>query len=700
MHSHPALTSGSLDDPAFQLHLLRHLITARSVEERCIRNVRTGRQGKFFSAWGNEATSVGTSAALGPEDVLVPMHRSLGAHLVRGHSLYEIFLQVFLKRDSQTGARDTGLHLGAPGTNIIGMISPLGSMNPVAAGIALAERRLGRDTVVMAYIGDGGSSTGVFHEALNLIGVQRLPVVTIIENNQWAYGTPNRLQFAAKTLADRGPAYGMPGVRVDGTDVTEVYEATREAVDRARAGEGPTLIESVTLRMRGHAEHDAASYVPKELIETWEKKDPVELFIRWVKDRGDLDIDIDAMRSRIAEEVLAASDRAHDAEDPAPESGRVGVFFGDGGERTRPDTGSTVGLAPDANTTRQLAAETAARETVEENRVEVALPEPGAQINYLEAIRECMRRRMKNDARTVLIGEDVGLMGGAFKMTDGFLGEFGDGRVLDVPIAESGLIGAGIGMAIRGFRPLMEMQFADFVASGFNELINNAGTFRYRIGVGVPIVVRLPAAGGVGAGPFHSLNPEAWFAHAAGLKIVVPATVEDAYGLMNAAIDDPDPVLFLEQKYFYRRLKGVMPALDHTVPLGKARVAREGRDATIVTWGLCVERAMDAAASLAEEGIDVEVIDLRSIVPWDHEAVETSVRKTSRLLVVHEARQTAGFGAEVAAWTAEHLFEWLDAPVKRLGSASVPIPSHKALEAEVTPQTADVISSIRDLTLF
>ena len=291
-------------------------------------------------------------------------------------------------------------------------------------------------------------------------------------------------------------------------------------------------------------------------------------------------------------------------------------------------------------------------------------------------------------------------MGGAFKMTDGFLGEFGDGRVLDVPIAESGLIGAGIGMAIRGFRPLMEMQFADFVASGFNELINNAGTFRYRIGVGVPIVVRLPAAGGVGAGPFHSLNPEAWFAHAAGLKIVVPATVEDAYGLMNAAIDDPDPVLFLEQKYFYRRLKGVMPALDHTVPIGKARVAREGRDATIVTWGLCVERAMDAAASLAEEGIDVEVIDLRSIVPWDHEAVETSVRKTSRLLVVHEARQTAGFGAEVAAWTAEHLFEWLDAPVKRLGSASVPIPSHKALEAEVTPQTADVISSIRELTLF
>ncbi len=700
MRTHPPLTPGSLDDPAFQLHLLRHLVTARSVEERCIRNVRTGLQGKFFSAWGNEATSVGTAAALGPDDVLVPMHRSLGAHLVRGHSLYEIFLQAFLKRDSQTGARDTGLHLGAPGTNIIGMISPLGSMNPVAAGIALAERRLGRDTVVMAYIGDGGSSCGVFHEALNLIGVRRLPVVTVIENNQWAYGTPNRLQFAADTLADRGPAYGMPGIRVDGTDVTEVYAAAREAVERARAGEGPTLIESVTLRMRGHAEHDAAAYVPPEMVAAYEDKDPVDTFVRWLDAHGDVDVDIDELKAAIAEEVLAASDRAHAAPDPAPESGRVGVFFGDGGEREQPRNGSAVGLAPDADTTRVLAAETAAREAMEEDRTPVELPAPGDPINYLQGIRECMRRRMKTDARTVLIGEDVGLMGGAFKMTDGFLGEFGEGRVMDVPIAEGGLIGAGIGMAIRGFRPLLEMQFADFVASGFNELINNAGTFRYRIGVGVPLVVRLPAAGGVGAGPFHSLNPEAWFAHAAGLKIVIPSTVEDAYGLMNAAIDDPDPVLFLEQKYFYRRLKGVMPDPDHSVPLGVARVVRAGADATIVTWGLCVERAEAAARALAEGGIDVEIVDLRSIVPWDRAAVTASVRKTSRLLVLHEARLTAGFGAEVAAWTAEHLFEWLDAPVKRLGAESVPIPSHRALEAAVTPQVDDIVLAVRELTAF
>jgi len=359
-----------------------------------------------------------------------------------------------------------------------------------------------------------------------------------------------------------------------------------------------------------------------------------------------------------------------------------------------------VGRAPDAEATRTLAEATAAREANEEERIEVEVPEPGATVTYLAAIRECMRLRLKADARVVMIGEDVGIMGGAFKMTDGFLGEFGEGRIMDVPIAESGLIGAGIGMAIRGFRPLLEMQFADFVASGFNELINNAGTFRYRIGVGCPIVVRLPSAGGVGAGPFHSLNPEAWFAHAAGLKVVVPSTVEDAYGLMNASIDDPDPVLFLEQKYLYRRLKGALPPRDHRVELGKARVVREGRDATIVTWGLSVERATSAAEQLAAQGVEIEIIDLRSIVPWDREAVEVSVRKTSRLLVLHEARLTAGFGAEVAAWTAEHLFEWLDAPVKRLGAASVPIPSHKELEAAVTPQVSDIVDTLQALIEF
>lgn len=694
MASHPPQTPGSLQDPAFLRHLLGHLLTARAIEERCIKNVRLGLQPKFFSAWGNEATAVGTAAALQPDDVLVPMHRSLGAHLVRGHSLRDIFLQAYLKDASQTRGRDTGLHLGAPGTNIIGMISPLGSMNVVAGGIAFGEVLLGRDTVVLAYIGDGGTSLGVFHEALNFIGVRKLPVVTVIENNQWAYGTPNRLQFACERLADRGPAYGMPGVQVDGTDLTAVYEATREAAERARSGGGPTLIESVTMRMRGHAEHDNQHYVPPGLLDEWAGRDPVDRFLAWIADGDRLPgLDVAALKAQIDEQVLAAADSAREAADPPPQSGAVGVFAGDGGEREAPDNGSTVTCAPDEATVLALATQAASAFPGEPTDCKA----PGETVTYLEAIGECLRYRMKTDPRVVLIGEDIGLMGGAFGVTRNLLAEFGDQRVVDTPIAENAIVGASIGLAIRGLRPVAEMQFSDFVASAFNELVNNAGTFRYRIGVGVPMVVRLPAAGGVGGGPFHSLDPEAWFAHSPGLKIVVPATVEDAWGLLNAAIDDPDPVLFLEQKYFYRRMKAPLPDRDHTVPLGQARVARAGADATVVTWGVGVERCLDAAEQLAEAGHDVEVIDLRSIVPWDREAVAKSVRKTSRLAVMHEARRTCGFGAEVAAWAAEELFEWLDAPVRRITSADTPNPSNKALEAFVTPQVADVRAVLEDL---
>jgi 2-oxoisovalerate dehydrogenase E1 component len=693
---HPPQTPGSLDDPGFILHLLEHMLTARAVEERCILNVRQGIQPKFFSAYGNEAGSVGTAAALQPQDVLVPMHRSLGAHLVRGHSLRDIFLQAFLKADAHTRGRDTGLHLGRDLGNIIGMISPLGSMNVVAGGIAYAERHLGHDVVTMAYIGDGGTSLGIFHESLNFIGVNQLPVVTVIENNQWAYGTPNEFQFACERLADRGPGYGMPGVQVDGTDVRAVYEASREAVDRARAGGGPTLIESVTMRIRGHAEHDNQHYVPDGQIDAWKKRDPVDQFVRWIRESGLLaDVDIDALKAGIDERVLAAVDDARVQADPDPQSALVGVFAGDGGEDLDvADNGSTVTVGVDPVRVAEEAVEAAAACRGE---AIVDVPEPGTNVTYLQAIRECMRHRMKHDARFLVLGEDVGLMGGAFRITEGFLGEFGRARVLDTPIAECAIIGGAIGLAIRGLRPIAEMQFSDFVASGFNELVNNAGTFRYRVGVGVPMVVRLPAGGGLGAGPFHSLNPEAWFAHTPGLKVVVPSTVEDAWGLMNAAMDDPDPVLFLEQKYYYRRLKGPLPARDHTVPLGVARVAREGTDATVVAWGVALERVEQAAAKLAEQGTHVEVIDLRSIVPWDRDTIARSVRKTSRLLIVHEARRTCGFGAEIAAWASEELFEWLDAPVKRLTSADVPIPSHKELEKVVTPQTADVRDALEGL---
>ncbi len=349
--THPDQTPGSLQDPAFVLHLLRHMLTARAVEERCILNVRQGIQPKFFSAWGNEAGSVGTAAALQPQDVLVPMHRSLGAHLVRGHSLRDVFLQAFLKADAHTRGRDTGLHLGRDRTNIVGMISPLGSMNVVAGGVAYAERYLGHDVVTMAYIGDGGTSLGIFHEALNFIGVNRLPVVTVIENNQWAYGTPNEFQFACERLADRGPAYGMPGVQVDGTDVRAVYAAAQDAVERARRGEGPTLIESMTLRVRGHAEHDGQHYRADGPNGPQGDRDPVARFVAWIREEGLLPtVDIDALKADIDAEVLAAVDETRVLPDPEPSTALVGVFAGDGGEALAvADNGSrvTVGVQPD-----------------------------------------------------------------------------------------------------------------------------------------------------------------------------------------------------------------------------------------------------------------------------------------------------------------------------------------------------------------
>ncbi|MBN92766.1 MAG: dehydrogenase [Deltaproteobacteria bacterium] len=686
-----------VQDPVLLEHLLRHLLTARAVEERCIRMVKQGIQPKFFSAWGNEATAVGTAAALDRDDVLVPMHRSLGAHLVRGHSLDEIFLQAFLKDDSHTRGRDTGLHLGAAGTNIIGMISPLGSMNTVAAGIAMAEQLMGQETVVLAYIGDGGTSTGVFHEAMNFIGVRQLPVVTVIENNQWAFGTPNELQFGCETLADRGPAYGMPSVRIDGTDVRAVYEATKEAVHRARAGQGPALIESLTMRMRGHAEHDDMAYVPDEMVDEWGQRDPVTQYLQWLRDGNHLpELDVDALRASIEQEVLEASDRARAASDPNPASALTGVFH-ETADGKKPDrSNSSVSVAPTSEVVGERAAETASR--LGEGRTVEPIPTPGTEVSYIDAIRHCLHHHLQSDPRTVLLGQDIGLMGGAFRATRGLSEQFGPQRVVDTPISEGAIIGGCIGLAIRGLRPVAEMQFADFVCSTFNELVNNAGTFRYRIGVGVPMVVRLPSAGGIGAGPFHSLNPEAWFAHSPGLKVVVPSTVEDAWGLLNTAIDDEDPVLFLEQKYYYRRAKGPLPDPEHRVPLGCARKARAGKDATVVTWGVGLDRSLEAADSLAARGVgDVEVLDLRSIVPWDKEAISQSVRQTSRLLVVHEARNTCGFGSEIAAWAAEELFEWLDAPVRRVTGADVPTPSHKELEKVTTPQTPDVIAALEEL---
>jgi 2-oxoisovalerate dehydrogenase E1 component len=643
----------------------RAMVRTRTVEERLRALYRQGKlSGGCYTGIGNEAVAVCTAFALGPDDVVLPMHRDMGAHLVRGHTVRDVMLQSLGRRASHTGGRDSGLHMGRPGSNVIGHISHLGHMMPVAAGVALAERVRGRDLVAMTYIGDGGSSTGDFHEALNFAGVQKLPVVFVVENNQWAYGTPNDKEFACEDLAQRAVGYGIAGVSVDGTDAEAVLAASRKAVEWARAGKGPTLLVTATMRMTGHAEHDDARYVPKEQLEAWRKKDPISLVEMLLRDRGALDdAAIAAVHADAAREVEDAVEWAW-AEEPArPEDAITRVWAAPVPAPARPS-----------------------RATREE-------------VTYVEAIRRALQDAMREDERVLLLGEDIGLLGGAFRATQGLLEEFGERRVVDTPISESLVVGAAIGAAVRGLRPVAEMQFADFVTCGFSQLVQNAATFHYRVATPVPLVLRMPSGGGVGGGPFHSRSPEAWFAHAPGLKVVCPSTVADAYGLLRASIEDPDPVMFLEPKVLYRRVKGALPDPSFRVALGSANVVHTGSDVTVVAWGGTVPVAIEAATSVKEAG-SVEVIDLRSIVPLDREAVLSSVRKTGRLLVVHDAHRNAGFGAEIAALCADEAFMDLDAPVRRLASFDGPTPSEPSLEAFVRPDAAKTAAALRALLSF
>lgn len=534
------------------------------------------------------------------------------------------------------------------------MISHLAATTPLADGLALAARLRGEDRVVASFTGDGATSEGDFHEAANLAAVWKLPVLFVIENNGYGLSTPTSEQFAGRDLAARGAGYGMPGVVVDGNDVGAVVAATREAAARARAGEGPTLLEFKTFRMRGHEETSGTAYVPPELFEEWAPRDPIRRLAAVLDDRG----------------VLPAAEReALGAATKADVDERVMAAF------ARPAPASTAG--------RELADVFAPPPAPRDRRSAGAAQER----RYLDAISDAMREAMRADPTVVLFGQDIAEYGGAFKATVGFVEEFGKERVRNTPIIESGAIGAAMGLALDGFRPIVEMQFGAFISCGFNQVVNHLTTTHYRWGAAVPVIVRAPIGGGTGAGPFHSQNVEGWFGHVAGLKVVAPATPADAKGLLLAALDDGNPVLYLEHKLLYRTATGLVPDGWYTVPIGSAAVARPGRHATVVTYGVGVRWALEAAEQLAAaRGPDIEVVDLRTVRPWDVDTVLASVAKTSRALVLHEAPLTGGFGGEIAATIGEHGFHLLDAPVVRLGALDTPIPFAKNLEAIHSPK--------------
>jgi 2-oxoisovalerate dehydrogenase E1 component len=636
--------------------LYRALLLPRLIEEKMLRLLRQGRLSKWFSGIGQEAIAVGVVAALEPRDTILPMHRNLGVFTGRDVDLRRLFRQLLGKDGGFTKGRDRTFHFGTLEHHIVGMISHLGAMLPVAGGIALAAKLRGEGRVAVAFTGDGSTSEGDFHEALNLAAVWKLPVVFVIENNQYGLSTPVAEQYACRDLAQRGDGYGMPGVVCDGNDLVAVYHAMGAAAARARGGNGPTLLECKTFRMRGHEEASGTAYVPKALVEEWGRRDPILRFERVLDDARVLPAaEREAMRAAMKARIDELVDEALAEPDPdsTPERELADVFAPSG-----------LAVSPPPPSAVRSAAET----------------------RYVDAISDALREAMRRRPEVILLGQDIAEYGGVFKITEGFVEEFGRERVRNTPIIESGAIGAAMGLALEGFRPMVEMQFGDFITCGFNQVVNNLAKTHYRWGARLPVVLRVPVGGGVGAGPFHSQNPEAWFTCVAGLKVVAPGTPYDAKGLLLAAFEDGNPVLFLEHKLLYRSAKGPVPAGYYTLPIGAAEVKRSGRDVTVVTYGVGVGWALDAAARLADEGHDVEVVDLRTLAPWDAETVVASVRKTGRALVLHEAPLTGGFGGEVAATIAREAFEWLDAPVERLGALDTPVPFSKALEEVFSPR--------------
>jgi len=639
----------------------RALLLPRVIEEKKLRLIRQGRLSKWFSGFGQEAIAVGVTWALEDDDYVLPMHRNLGVWTTRGVDLERLFCQLMGREGGFTKGRDRTFHFGLPEKNIVGMISHLAAMLPVASGLALAAKLRGQQRVAAAFVGEGATREGDFHEALNLASVWKLPVLFVVENNGYGLSTPTSDVIAVDDIAEAGSGYGMASVVVDGNNVLAVMEAVRNARKRALKGDGPTLLEMKTFRMRGHEEASGTKYVPKELQEKWATLDPIERFLPIAVEK------LGAKRCQsIREELISQIDELAEW------------------ALTQPEVTSSA--------EKEHADLFAVSAAVETNGAAAQSSEK----RFIDAISDGLRSWMRDEPESVVMGQDIAEYGGVFKVTEGFLEEFGADRVRNTPIIESAAVGAAMGLALAGMKAILEIQYADFISCGFNQIVNNLATTFYRWGAPVGVTIRAPFGGGIGAGPFHSQSMEAWFCHVPGLKVVIPSTPADAKGLLLSSLDDPNPVLFFEHKKLYRSIRGSVPDAPVRVPIGKARCAREGTDITIVSWGVGVHWAVEAAEEWSTRGVEIEVIDLRTLVPWDREAVLASVRKTSRLIILHEASRTGGFGGEIAAEVTEMAFEHLDAPPIRIGGADLPIAFSKAIEEQVYSARARLDTAIAE----
>ena len=631
------------------IHLYKSILLPRLIEEKMLVLLRQGKISKWFSGIGQEAIAVGVTEALESDEWIMPLHRNLGVFTSRKMPLSKLFMQWQGNKEGYSKGRERSFHFGSAEHHICGMISHLGPQLAIADGVALAHQ-LNRDQkVAVAFTGDGGTSEGDFHEALNVAAVWDLPVIFIIENNGYGLSTPVNEQYRCERLVDRAKGYGMEGVRIDGNNILEVMDTIRGVRDYCIRNQKPYLIECMTFRMRGHEEASGTKYVPAELFEIWKEKDPIDNYERFLLQENVLtEFSVATIREEMREYIEQELKQAYQAAALVPD--------------TREELQDVYALSP-TSTLPSLPNLHSTRE-----------------LRFIDAIKEGLQQSMDRYDKLVLMGQDIAEYGGAFKITEGFVNKYGKARVRNTPICESAIVGAALGLSLQGYKSMMEMQFADFVTVGFNQIVNNLAKLHYRWGQHADVVVRMPTGGGVGAGPFHSQSNEAWFVHTPGLKIVYPSTPADAKGLLMAAIEDPNPVMFFEHKALYRSVSGYVPEESYIVPIGKARLVQEGEDLTIITYGSGVHWAEEYARQHPETSI--YILDLRTLLPLDYDAIRESVSATGKVLILHEDTLIGGIGGEIAAWISEHCFEQLDAPVKRCASLDTPIPFNLDLEKQ------------------
>ncbi|MBM3415955.1 MAG: dehydrogenase [Bacteroidetes bacterium] len=634
-------------------HFYRSLLWPRMIEEKMLVLLRQGKISKWFSGIGQEAIAAGATLALQPDEWIMPLHRNLGVFTTRNMPLSKLFMQWQGAQEGYSKGRERSFHFGNREHHICGMISHLGPQLAIADGVALAYKLRKESKVSLAFTGEGGTSEGDFHEALNVAAVWDLPVIFIIENNGYGLSTPVSEQYRCISLVDRAKGYGMEGVQIDGNNILSVYDTIKGVREYCIRHLKPYLIECMTFRMRGHEEASGTKYVPQDLFRLWEQKDPVKNYERYLIKEG------------VISEMKVAEIR-NEFKDKIESELKIGFD-------TKPVVADTEEELEDV-----YAPSIGNSEWSKEKNSPFTIHHSHRELRMIDAIKEGLHQSMTKHPNLILMGQDIAEYGGAFKITEGFVQEFGKRRVRNTPLCESAIVGTALGLSLEGFKSMVEMQFADFVTSGFNQIVNNLGKIHYRWWQNADVVIRMPTGAGVGAGPFHSQSNEAWFTHVPGLKVVYPSTPMDSKGLLIAAINDPNPVMYFEHKALYRSVTGPVPEDYYEIEIGKARHVRDGDEISIITYGAGVHWAEDYAAEYPE--ISIDILDLRTLAPLDYFAIRASVARTGRVLILHEDTLIGGIGGEIAAWIAENCFTILDAPVMRCASLDTPVPFSVELE--------------------